>query len=138
MRHGPACPAKEDVGYRSLVVIIGGVVHIQRDLPGSARLHPVQVTDGHDYLQAGQVEAVGVAFADVPGQRAKALAEAGGTARAPANAAAGADRLAVAGLEVGSPDTPIRHNTGSQRCHHFPLLRITGFSPDSITEIPHL
>ena len=44
----------------------GALVDVEHDLPGGARMYPVEVAEGHYGLQAGQVEAVGVAVADVP------------------------------------------------------------------------
>src|SRR5258705_12769709 len=85
----------------------GALVDVEHDLPGGARLSPVDVAEGHYGLQAGQVEAVGVAVADVPRQGAEAFPEAGGPAGAAGHATARADRLAVACLEVGAPDVPV-------------------------------
>ena len=85
-------------------------------------MYPVEVAEGHYGLQTRQVEAVGVAVADVPRQGAEAFPEAGGPAGAAAHAAAWADRLAVACLEVGAPDVPVGHR--ARRCcgHHMPPI----------------
>ena len=56
-----AGPAEEDVGDRGPLVIVGVLVDVEDHLPGGAQLHPVEVAEGHDGVQAGQVKAVGVA-----------------------------------------------------------------------------
>jgi hypothetical protein len=48
--------------------------------PRGARLFPVEVAQGHDGPQVGQVHTVGAAVVDVPRQRAEALPEGGGSA----------------------------------------------------------
>src|SRR5206468_6270465 len=95
-----ACPAEEDVSQRGQLVLAGVAVDVEHDLPWGARMHPVEVADGHHDPQAGQIDAVGVTIVDVPGQGAEALPEAGGSARAATHAAARADRLAIACLEI--------------------------------------
>ena len=62
----PPRPAEEDVGYRGPLVVVGVLVDVEDDLPGGARLDAVEVAEGHDGVQAGQIEAVGVAVVDVP------------------------------------------------------------------------
>src|SRR6185312_10175732 len=104
---GAAGPAEEDVGERSLLIRAGVVVYVQHDLPWGARLHAVEIADGHHDPQARQIDAVGVTVVDVPGQAAEALPEAGGSARAPSHAAARADRLTIACLEIGAPHPPV-------------------------------
>jgi hypothetical protein len=66
VRDGSTGPTEEDIGYRSLLVLIGGPVNVQHDLPRGARLYPVEVTNRHDNLQVGQVCPAGVALVDVP------------------------------------------------------------------------
>jgi hypothetical protein len=41
LRNGSTRPTEEDIGYRSPLVLIGGPVNIQHDLPRRARLYPV-------------------------------------------------------------------------------------------------
>ena len=59
-------PAKEDISKRGALAVIGGVVHIQHDFPRGARLYLVEVTQDHDHLQAREIDAVRVTFADMP------------------------------------------------------------------------
>ena len=63
----------------------------------------------HILATVGLLTSVGVTIVDVPGQGAEALPEAGGSAGPAAHAAARADRLAVARLEVGASHMPVRH-----------------------------
>jgi hypothetical protein len=88
--------------------------------PRGARLFPVEVAQGHDGPQVGQVDAVGVAVMDVPRQRAEALPEAGGSAGPAAHAAARADRFAVARLEIGATHAPVHHRAAPCFGHHIP------------------
>jgi len=66
VRNGSAGPAKEDISKRGALAVIGGVVHIQHDFPRGARLYLVEVTQDHDHLQAREIDAVRVTFADMP------------------------------------------------------------------------
>ena len=66
VRHGSAGPAKEDIGHRGALAVSCGVVHIQHDLPRGARLYLVKVTQDHDHLQAREIDAFRVPFADMP------------------------------------------------------------------------
>jgi hypothetical protein len=102
-----AGPAKEDVSERGLLTLAGAVVYVEHDLPWGTRLHAVKVANGHHHPEAGKIDAIGVTVVDVPGQGAEALPETGGPARAATNAAARADRLAIAGLEIGASHAPV-------------------------------
>jgi len=102
-----AGPAEEHVSERGPLIRAGVVVYVEHDLPWGARLHAVEVADGHHDPQARQIDAVGVTIVDVPGQGAEALPEAGGSARAATHAAARADRLAVACLEIRASHPPV-------------------------------
>ena len=100
LRHRSAGPAEDDIGHRSPLGIVGIPVDIEHDLPGRARLHPVEIAQRHDGPQVRQVDAVGVTVLDMPRQGAKALPETRRPARAASHTATGADGLAVASLEV--------------------------------------
>src|SRR5580700_1089328 len=120
--HGSAGPAQEDVGQRGLLPVAGTLVDVEHDLPRGAGLDPVEVTDRQHCPQAGQVGAVGVTVVDVPGQGAEALPETGGPAWPASNAAARADRLAVASLEIGTLHAPVGHRGRSRSGHHMPPI----------------
>src|SRR6516165_7148644 len=68
----------------------------------------------------GKVGAVGVALLDVPGQRAEALPETGGPPGPATHAAAGADGLTVASLEIRAPHAPAGHRARPRSAHHMP------------------
>ena len=66
VRNGSAGPAKEDIGKRGALAVIGGVVHIKHDFPRGARLYLVEVTQDHDNPQAREIDAFRVTFVDMP------------------------------------------------------------------------
>src|SRR4029079_17054559 len=77
----------------------------QGECPRRARL--VVVVAAHEHgLHPHEVDVVHAALLHHPGQRAEALAVGGAPAHLHADPAAGADRLAVAGLEIAAGDVP--------------------------------
>jgi hypothetical protein len=116
----PSGPAEEDVGQRGPLLVAGAGVDVEHDLPRGTRLHPVQVADRQHRPQAGQVDSTGVTVADGPGQGAEALPETGRAAGAAADAAARADRLAVASLKIRALHPPVGHRAGPCCAHHLP------------------
>ena len=46
--HRAARAAEEDVGDRGVLAGVGALVDVEHDLPGGARLYPVEVAQGHD------------------------------------------------------------------------------------------
>src|SRR5262249_19658437 len=91
------------------LLVAGVLVDVEHYLPPGAGLYPVEVADRQHGPQPRQVGAVGVALVDVPGQGAEALPESGRPAGTAAYAAARADRLAVASLEVGASYSPVAY-----------------------------
>ena len=97
--------AEEDLGERLALALVAALVEVEVEAPGGARL-VVVVAAGEDDVEPGQVQLPGAAPLDRPRQRAEADAVGGATALAAADRSAGADRLAVARLQVGPGELP--------------------------------
>lgn len=102
---GAAHSTEEDVGEPAVLIIAGVLIDVEADLPRRSRL-VVVVKAGHDDVEPGQVEVVGMTFADMPGERELADAFGGAAAGPSAHGSAWADRFTVARFEVGAADGP--------------------------------
>jgi hypothetical protein len=114
--------AQEDVGQGSVLRAVGAFVDVEGDSPGRAGLVGVE-TPGQDDLEAGQVKIVGPPTGDQPGQREVAHSVGGSATRSVPLSTAGADGVAVAGLEVRTFDLPQR---GSGHRSHHELRQLPG------------
>ena len=118
----PARSAQEDVGQGAELVVVGSIVDIEDHLPWCARLHPVVVADREHRAEIGEVDVARIAFLNLPGQGAEALAEARWPAWAAPHGATRADRLAVTPLEVRAPDPPVRWREVPRHRHMRPMV----------------
>src|ERR1043165_6359519 len=97
--------AGEDVGDRLALGLFRARIEKEPERPRGTRL--VVVVAAHEHgLHAGQIEIADAALLDDPRERPEALAVGRAPAGAAADAAARADRLAVAGLQVAPGDPP--------------------------------
>src|SRR5207237_1427475 len=97
--HAAAEPPGEDVGERLPLPLVAPLVHVEEEAPRRAGL-VVVIAGGHHRAEAGQVDVAGTPLDDRPGERRHADAVRGAPARPAADPPAGADRLAVARLQV--------------------------------------
>ena len=104
---GAAGPAEEDRRQGGQLCVVGALVDVEHDLPARRRLDPVEVAKRHHHEPIGEIESVGDAGVDMPREGAEALAVARRAAGFAPNAAARADRLAVAALEVRAAHEPL-------------------------------
>src|SRR4051794_9188267 len=105
LQRGAAQPAAVHVRERAPLIRVSPLVQVQHPAPRRPWL-VVAVPDHHHHAQTGHVEVADPPLLDPPRQRAGALTEAGSPATAAVDPAAGADRVTVAGLEVGAADVP--------------------------------
>src|SRR5919198_2455813 len=118
--------ARQHVGHRLPLPFIATRVDEQGVRPGRAGV-VVVVAERQHGAHAGHVQAADPPLLDDPRERAEALPVSGAPAGPASDPAAGADRLAVARLEVAAGDTP-RHGI---QCADSPGLspaRSTGFA----------
>src|SRR5207249_589756 len=90
--------------------IAAALVHVDDEPPRRAGL-VVVVLDRERGRQSPEIHAVGMALGDLPGEDAEADAVGRATSRLPAHRPAGADRVAVARLEVVARDVPAHGST---------------------------
>src|SRR5215211_702047 len=100
---------RQDAGERLALPVVAALVDEEEVGPGRSGL-VVRVAQGQDRPHAGQVDVARPPLLDGPREGAQALAEGRAAAGAAADPPAWADRLAVAGLEVGARDGPVRHS----------------------------
>src|SRR4051812_46947522 len=98
--------AGEDGLERWALALVRTLVEVEEEVPRRARLVVVVAARQHG-REPGEVDVARVAALDRPRQRALADAVGRAPPAAAADAPAGADRVAVAGLEVGARDPPV-------------------------------
>ena len=107
VERGAAQPAGVHVLERTPLVRVRPLVQVQHPAPRRPRL-VIAVPDHHHHAQAGHVEVADRSPLDPPRQRAGALAVRRSPAAAAVDPAAGADRIAVACLQIGAAEAPGR------------------------------
>src|SRR6476469_149968 len=112
LERGAAQPAGVHVLKRTPLVSVRAFVQVQHPVPGRSWL-VIAVPDHHHHAQAAYVEVADRPPFDPPRQRAGALAVRRSPTAAAVDPAAWADRVAVAGLEVGAAEAPGR---GARLC----------------------
>src|SRR6185437_12715250 len=105
VERGAAQPAGVHVLERTPLVRVRPLVQVQHPVPGRPRL-VIAAPDHHHHAQAGHVEVADHPPLDPPRQRAGALAVGRSPTAAAVDPAAGADRIAVAGLQIGAAEAP--------------------------------
>src|SRR5262245_43694584 len=97
----------EDAGEQVALLGVASLVDVEHEGPGRARL-VVRIAQDENDAETGEIDAVRLSVRDRPGERTKADAVGRPATRASADSSAGADRLAVARLQIRARERPGR------------------------------